>query len=197
MPFASYQVQAQSENPMQQAIEGYKNISSLTADVKRTVHNTMVTKDAVTTGKFYFKKPAKMIITTAGGKDKIFTDGETFSIVQNGKASSTSGSSNGALTPLVKAMKSVANGDTDTDLSEVADIDLSREGNNTVMTITPITETAAQKKKLVYQSFVMTIDNVAGQLKSIRLNGKGGNYEVYEFSNFVLNATVNDSVFKL
>ncbi len=55
-------VQAQDQDVMKQAMEGYKKINSMTASVKKTTHNTMLAKDQVTTGTFYFKKPAKMCI---------------------------------------------------------------------------------------------------------------------------------------
>lgn len=184
------------EDMMQQAMEGYKNMTSLQANVKKTVHNTMVTKDQVSTGMFYFKKPAMMCITTNQGKDKLLTDGESFTIVQNGKASTAKGSGNSSLTPLVNAIKGMTSGDSETDLSDVADVDVENEGNKMVMTIVPITKTAAEKRKLIYQSFIITIDTKAGELRSIRLCGKGENWEQYDFSNFKKDVAIKDEVFK-
>ena len=85
------------EDVMKQAMEGYKNLTTLSAKVTKTVHNEMVTKDLVTKGDFFFKKPAKMVITTNQGKDKLLTDGENFTIVNNGKASTASGKGNSSL----------------------------------------------------------------------------------------------------
>lgn len=184
------------DDVMQQAMEGYKNLTSMQANVKKTVHNTMVTKDQVSTGMFYFKKPAKMCITTNQGKDKLLTDGESFTIVQNGKASTAKGSGNSSLTPLVNAIKGMTSGDSDTDLSDVADVDVENEGNKMVMTIVPITKSASEKRKLIYQSFVLTIDTKAGELRSVRLCGKGENWEQYDFSNFKKDVTIKDEVFK-
>ena len=48
----------------------------------------------------------------------------------------------------------------------------------------------------MFTSFVVTIDQKAGELRSLRMNEKGKNYTQYDFSNFQLNAPVNDSVFK-
>lgn len=184
------------EDVMQKAMEGYKNMTSLQANVKKTVHNTMVTKDQVSTGMFYFKKPALMCITTNEGKDKLLTDGESFTIVQNGKASTAKGSGNSSLTPLVNAIKGMTNGDSDTDLSDVADVDVENDGNKMVMTIVPITKTASEKRKLIYQSFVITIDTKVGELRSIRLCGKGDNWEQYDFSAFKKDVVIKDEVFK-
>ena len=190
-------IQAQDQDVMKQAMEGYQKISSMTASVKKTTHNTMVTKDQVSTGTFYFKKPAKMCISTNGGKDKLVTDGETFTIVQDGKASTATGSGSSSLGPLTTAIKNITSGNTDTDLSDVADIDMERDATSMTMTITPITRNAAERRKLLYQSFVIVIDTKAGELRSVRLNGKSGNYEVYEFSNYKMDAPVADSVFDI
>ena len=184
-------VQAQDQDVMKQAMEGYKKINSMTASVKKTTHNTMLAKDQVTTGTFYFK------ISTNGGKDKLVTDGEKFTIVQDGQASTASGSGSSSLGPLVNAIKNITSGNEDTDLSDVADIDMERDANSMTMTITPITSNAAERRKLVYQSFVIVIDTKAGELRSVRLNGKSGNYDLYEFSNYKMDAAVADSVFEI
>lgn len=183
------------QDVMQQAMEGYKNLTSVKADVKKTVHNTMVTKDVVTTGTFYFKKPAMMCITTNGGKDQLLTNGESFTIVQNGKPSTANAKGNSSLTPLVNAIKGITQGKADTDLSDVADVDMEREGDLMIMTIAPITKSAAEKRKLMFQSFVITIDTKAGELKSVRLNEKGQNYQLYELSNFKRDVKIDDAVF--
>lgn len=193
---SAFTLPAQAQDDvMKQAMDAYKNVKSMTANVTRTVHSEMVAKDQVTTGMFYFKKPAKMCISTNGGKDKLLTDGENFTIVQNGKAKTASAKSNSSLTPLVTAIKGMISGDDSVDLSEVADVDMDRDGNTLTMTITPIVKSAAERKKMIYQSFVLVIDQKAGELRSIRLNGKGKNYEKYEFSNFKLDAKVDDAVF--
>lgn len=182
---------------MQQAMEGYKNLTTLTAKVRKTVHNEMVAKDQVTTGTFYFQKPAQLCITTNGGKDRLLTDGETFTIVQDGKASTASGKGNSSLTPLVNAIKGITSGQQDIDLSDVADVDMERDGDLLIMTIAPIVKGAAERKKMLYQSFVITIDQKAGELRSIRLNGKGKNYDQYEFSGFQHDVKIDPAVFKV
>ena len=184
------------EDVMKQAMEGYKNLTTLSAKVTKTVHNEMVTKDVVTKGDFYFKKPAKMVVTTNQGKDKLLTDGENFTIVNNGKASTANGKGNSALTPLVNAIKGMTSGDSDTDLSDVADVDMERNGNLMIMTIVPITKSAADKRKLMFQSFVITVDTKVGELKSIRLNEKGKNYQQYDFSDFKHDVKIDDAIFK-
>lgn len=185
------------EDVMKQAIEGYKNLTTIKADVKKTVHNTMVTKDVVTTGTFYFKKPTMMCITTNGGKDQLLTDGENFTMVQNGKPSTANAKGNSSLAPLLNALKSITQGKSDTDLSDVADVDMEREGDLMIMTIAPITKSAAEKRKLMFQSYVITVDTKVGELKSVRLNEKGQNYQQYDLSNIKRDVKIDDAVFKV
>lgn len=185
------------DDVMQQAMEGYKNLTSLTAKVTKTVHNTMVTKDQVSTGTFYFKKPAMMCISTNGGKDKLLTDGASFTIVQNGKPATANGKGNSALGPLVDAIKGITSGNADTDLSDVADVDMERNGNLVVLTVTPIVKNAAERRKMMFQSFVITVDTKVGELRSVRLNEKGENYQLYTFSNFQKDVRIDDAVFSV
>lgn len=190
------EVKAQ-EDVMKQAMQGYKNVTAMTAKVKKTSHNAMVTKDVVTTGTFYFKKPMKVCISTNGGKDMLVTDGTSFTLVENGKASTTNAKSNSALAPLVKALQGIVSGNEDTDLSDVADVDMERDGDKMIMTIVPIVQKAADKKKMLYQSFELVIDTKAGELRSVKLNGKNKNWDLYEFTGYDLKAKVDDGVFKV
>lgn len=185
------------DDVMKQAMEGYKNLTTVKADVKKTVHNTMVTKDVVTTGTFYFKKPVQMCITTNGGKDQLLTDGQNFTIVQDGKPSTANAKGNSSLSPLVNAIKAITQGQSDVDLSDVADVDMEREGDLVIMTIAPIAKSAAEKRKMLFQSFVITVDSKVGELKSIRLNEKGQNYQQYDFSNFKRDVKIDDAVFRV
>ncbi len=185
------------DDVMRQAMEGYRNLNSLTAKVTRTVHNDMVANDKVTRGTFYFKKPARMCVSTNGGKDMLLTDGESFTIVQDGRPTTATGRGNSSLTPLVNAIKGIASGNSDVDLSDVADVDMERQGDKLIMTIAPIVRNATERRKMLFQSYVITIDQKAGQLRSIRLNGKGSNYEQYDFSDFQFDAPVSDSVFEV
>lgn len=190
-------VSAQDAEMMQKAMERYKAMNTLTADVTQTRHNALIAKDAVSKGNFYFKKPNKMCMSFNNGKDEMLMNGDTFTIVKDGVKNSTSGSSNSQLESLKTILKNFSAGqESDVDLSDIADVDVTKKGNLMVMTITPIVADAKAKRKQMFSSFIVTIDQKAGELKSLRMNEKGQNYTQYDFSNFVLNGKVNDSVFK-
>ena len=188
---------AQDDEMMQRAMERFKDMTSLTADVTQTKHNSMVTNDIVSKGNFYFKKPNKMCMSFNNGKDMMLMDGENFTMVKDGVRNTANGGGNDQLQALKTIIKNFSAGqESDIDLSEIADIDMEKKGNLMVMTITPIVTDARAKRRQMFSSFVVTIDQKAGELKSLRMNEKGKNYTQYDFSNYKLNAPVNDSVFK-
>lgn len=188
---------AQDAEMMQKAMERFKNMTSLTANVTQTKHNTMVAKDIVSKGNFYFKKPNKMCMTFNDGKDMMLMNGETFTMVKDGVKNTAQGGSNEQLQALTTILKNFTAGqESDIDLSEIADVDMEKKGNLMIMTVTPIVNDPKAKRRQMFTSFVVTIDQKASELKSLRMNEKGSNYTQYDFSNFQLNAPVNDSVFK-
>lgn len=182
---------------MQRAMEKYKSMNTLTANVTQTKHNSMVAKDLESKGNFYFKKPNKMCMTFNNGADMMLMNGDTFTIVKDGVKSTAKGNGNEQLQALTTILKNFSAGqESDVDLSDIADVDMTKKGNLMIMTVTPIISDPKAKRKMMFTSFVVTIDQKAGELKSLRMNEKGQNYTQYDFSNFVLNGTVNDSVFK-
>lgn len=188
---------AQDAEMMQKAMERFKGMNTLTANVTQTKHNTMVAKDIASKGNFYFKKPNKMCMTFNEGKDMMLMNGESFTIVKDGVRNTAQSGGNEQLQSLTAIIKNFSAGqETDIDLSDIADVDMEKKGNLVVMTVTPIVSDPKAKRRQMFTSFVVTIDQKAGELKSLRMNEKGSNYTQYDFSNFQLNAPVNDSVFK-
>lgn len=187
-------VQAQDQEMMQKAMARYKNMETLTADVHQTKHNALVTKDVTADGKFYFKKPSTMVLKLNGGKDAMIMNGDTFTMVTDGKANTASGKGNSQLSALTTALKAFSAGEqSDVDLSDVADVDVTQKGNLVEMVITPIITDPKAKRKMMFQSFVLVLDKKAGELRSLRLNEKGQNYTLYEFSNFKLNVPISSA----
>ena len=189
-----FMASAQDEEMMQKAQERFKNMQTLQADVTVTKHNTMVTKDVVNKGKFYYKKPQRMCLTA--GTDMLLMDGDQFTMVMDGKKQSMSGKGNSQMEALKTLMQNFSAGqESDIDLSEIADVDMEKAGDVMTLTITPIVTDPKQKRKQLFQSFVVVIDQKKAELKSVRLNEKGKNYTQYDFSNFKQNGTIDDAVF--
>ena len=189
-------VQAQDADIMQKAQERFKNMETLEADVVMTKHNTMVTKDVTSKGKFYFKKPSKMTMSFNEGADLLLMDGQTFTMVKDGKKQTMSGNGNSQLEARKTLLQNFSAGqESEVDLSDIADVDMERNGDLVVITVTPIVTDAKQKRKMMFTSFVVTVNTKKSELKTVRMNEKGENYTEYEFSNFKVNGNVPDAVF--
>lgn len=183
---------------VQQAVDRYKNMNTLTAAVTRTRHNAAVTRDVVTRGHFYFKKPGRMCMRFNEGKDMLLMDGNTFVMVTDGKKSVAKGEGNNQFESLLAVFKSLASGgdaDADVDLSELANMDISKRDNICTLTIIPLAPDEKAKRKLMFTSFVLTLDLRLSELISLRMNEKGDNYTQYDFSDYVFDGAVSDSVF--
>lgn len=194
--FGIFMANAQDAEMMQKAQERYKNMETLVADVVMTKHNTMVTKDVSSAGKFYFKKPSQLCLTFNDGADMLLTDGQTFTMVADGKKQSVNASGNGQFAALKTLLQNFSAGqESEIDLSEIADVDMEKAGNLVTLTIAPIVTDPKQKRKMLFSSFIVTVDQQKSELKSVRLNEKGQNYTQYDFKNFKVNVPVADAVF--
>ena len=185
------------EELMKQAMERYKDMQTLTAPVTQTKHNVALQKDQVAKGQFYFKKPDSMVLTFNDGKDMLLMRDRQFTMVSAGKATTMSGK-NEQMEALKSLLASFTAGEeSDVALEDLADVDVEREGTRLTMTVTPIVSDPKAKRRMMYTSFVVTIDTKEGALKTLRLNEKGKNYTQYDFGKFTVDAAVDDAVFEV
>ncbi len=181
---------------MQKAVDRYKNMNTLTATVIQTKHNAAVTQDVASRGYFYFKNPARMCMTFNEGSETLLMDDNTFTMVTDGKKSVAKGKGNNQFESLLAVFKNITAGeDAAVDLSDMADVEMTKHDNICTLTVIPIVSDEKAKRKMMFTSFVLTIDLKSSELKSLRMNEKGKNYTQYDFSNYVFNGTVSDSVF--
>ena len=178
------------------ALERYKSMKTLKATVVRTKHNVAIADDVVTKGNFYFKQPSKACLTFDNGKDMLVMNGSTFSMVSDGKKSSAQGQGNSQYEAFQTVFKGLLSGEeTDVNINDLADVDITKEGNICTLTVTPIVEDAKERRKMMFSSFVLVIDLKSSELKSLRMNERGENYTQYDFSQYVFDGEVSDSVF--
>lgn len=172
------------------AVAKYKNVATLTATAKRTVHKVAVATDKVTDGTLYVKgKGGKVLIKN--GKDALLMVGTAFTMKKGALKAKTDSQKDAQYKTFHDVLESIFSGGA-TDISRHSDIKMTKSGTNIVLTITP----APTKKKMMFTSFIVTIDGKAQELRSIRMMQKGGSYTDYTFSNYKLGASVADSVFK-
>ena len=178
---------AQSQD-FKKAVAKYGKVSSLTATAMRTVHKNGATKDKVVAGILQVKKDGKVAIVN--GKDALIMNGNAFTMKKGPLKAKTNAATDTRYKTFHDVLEAIFNGGK-TDLSKNADVKMAKSGSNVVLTITP-----TSTKKLMFSSFIITIDGKAQEMRSIRLNQKSGAYTEYVFSNYKLGATVDDKLFK-
>lgn len=176
--------------------EHYKNMNTMTATATRTRHNAAMTDDVVAKGEFYFKNPDKMCMIFNDGKDMLLMDGSIFTMVNNGKKSIAKGETARQFESLQIVFKHLMSGkENNSEIREVADVEITKQNHICVVTVTPIVSDAKAKRRLMFTSFVLTIDTQSFEFKSLRMNERGKNYTQYDLSDYVPDGVVSDSVF--
>ena len=155
-----------------------------TATATRTVHKAGG-KDKVVSGTLYAKSPSKVAIVN--GKDALIMNGTAFTMKKGPLKAKTDAQKDARYKTFHDVLNNIL---LDGKYAIGSDAKVTKSGSNTVYTITP----DAAGKKLMFSSYVITVSG--GQLKSIRLNQKGGAYTEYTFSAYKSGQTINDSVFK-
>lgn len=182
---------------LRKAAERYKTAKTLIADVKQTRHNAALTKDAVTRGHFYYKKPNSQSMVFKETKEMLLAVGNTYCMVKNGKKRTTKANGNGynPFEVLQDVFRNLLSADEKAKLTDMANVKLKKQGNACTITITPVATDAKAKRRMMFTSCVATVDLKTGELRSLRINERGGNYTQYDFSGYVFNAEVSSSVF--
>ena len=120
--------------------------------------------------------------------EMLFTDGKTFTMVENGKkqVAQSKGKSNNPFEIFFAVFRDIlSEEEKDTELSKQVDVKLEKQGNICTVTVIPLVDGKA-KRRMMYTSFVVTIDLEAAELKSLRIHEKGENYTQFDFSNYIL-----------
>lgn len=167
----------------QKAVAKYKNSSSVTATATKTTHKAALAKDDVSKGTLTMKAPATVTITMAEGKDQLLMEGSQFTMVVKGKAHKTSSEKNVQFKTFQAVFESILAGGTK-DLSKFTDLDIKKQGTSLLLTITPVADSKKAARRMLFSSFQLTIDAKSGELRSLRMNEKAGNYTEYTFANY-------------
>lgn len=139
--------------------------------VTRTQHRAAVAKDVVTTGSITIRKPDYISIATDGDKELLIMDGTRFTMTMGGKRYVTDSRKNKQFATFHAVLRAVINnqplpaGD---ELTVVA-----RSGQKTI-TVTP-----EKKKRQLFTSFVLVVDDKTSAIRQLRMNGRGSDYTDY------------------
>lgn len=165
---------------LQKAVARYKKVSTVTAVAKKTTHKDALAKDVVTKGTLTMKKPADVGIVIDGGKDQLLMHGSEFTMVVKGKSHKTSSQKNTQFATFQAVFEYILKGG-DGDLSKLGDLAVTKQGSNIVLTITPQATSKKAQRRMLFSSFVLTLDKNTSELKSLRMNERGG-YTEYTFT---------------
>lgn len=166
----------------QKAVARYKDAANVTASVTKTTHKKAVAKDVISKGTLTMKRPATVSIVIDGGKDQLLMEGSNFTMVVKGKKHKTSSQKNVQFTSFQTVFESILSGG-QKDISKLSDLTVSKQGGNLVLTITPQAADKKSARRMLFSSFVLTIDTKTSELKSLRMNERAG-YTDYTFSGF-------------
>ena len=166
----------------QRAVSHFKGHSA-TAAATRTTHKAALAKDATAQGTLTMKQPATVEISIDGGKDALLMEGSTFTMTIKGKKHTTTSQQNSQFATFQKVFESILAGGAQ-DIASLKEVAVKKDGKQLVITITPEAADKKQQRRMMFTSFVLTIDAATSQLRSLRMNEKAGNYTEYSFTNF-------------
>ena len=182
------------EADIRRLAEHYADVQTLSATVTRTRHNVLLARDEVTRGHFFLKKPGKMCLSFDDNKDMLLMESGTFTLVEQGRRTVAKGRNGQVLGALGSVLRGLfADGSYVPD--EAATVTVEQSGNRCILTVTPLLKNAKEKRRLMFTSFVLTLDNASGRLLSLRMNERGENYTQYDLTGHQPGAAVSDIVF--
>ena len=166
----------------QRAVSHFKGHSA-TAAATRTTHKAALANDATAQGTLTMKQPATVEISIDGGKDALLMEGSTFTMTIKGKKHTTTSQQNPQFATFQKVFESILVGGAQ-DIATLKEVTVKKDGKQLVLTITPEAGDKKQQRRMMFTSFVLTIDVTTSKLLSLRMNEKAGNYTEYTFTNF-------------
>ncbi len=188
-------VSAQQEELGRTVASHFQGLNSFTATVKLTRHNAAVTNDNVTKGNFYWKRPDQQSMVFPDTKEMLLASGTAYTMVKNGKQRTVKAKSmgNNPFEILTDIFTHMASGNSKT-LTNQANVTVTKQGASYLLKVTPKTTDAKAKRRLMFTSFTVLIDN-AGNVTRLHINERGGNYSQYDFSGYQLNTNINSKMF--
>jgi len=140
----------------------------------KTTHKKAVKTDVVTTGTLTIRKPDYICISTDGDKDQLIMEGTRFTMTAGKRQHVTDSQKNPQFATFHTVLKAVINQQA---IPQGDEMTVVTKGNATTVTIVP----TGKKKRQLFTSFVLTVDNKTKALRTLRMNGRGEDYTEYTF----------------
>lgn len=170
------------DSDFQRAVAHFKGHGA-TAAATRVTHKAALAKDATSKGTLTMRQPATVEIAIDGGNDALLMEGSTFTMTIKGKKHTTTSQQNPQFATFQKVFEAILSGGAQ-DIAALKEVTTKKDGKLLVLTITPETADKKQQRRMMFTSFVLTIDASTSQLRSLRMNEKAGNYTEYSFTGF-------------
>lgn len=147
--------------------------STLAQSVTRTQHRAAIAQDVVTTGTMTIRKPDYICISTNQGKEQLIMEGTKFTMTLGGKKHVTDSHKNEQFATFHQVLKAVINNQP---IPKSNDVTITSKNRQKTISITPI----KKKKRQMFTSFELVIDDNTSAIRQIRMNERGDNYTTYE-----------------
>ena len=170
------------QTDFQKSVARYKKSHHITAAVTKTVHKKAITKDAVDKGTLTMNQPAEVCISCNEGKDQLIMQGSQFTMIIKGRKHTTNSQTNPQFASFQTVFESILAGG-DKDISKLTDLTMTKQNGLLILTITPQAKSKKAARRMLFSSFVLTIDTRTSELRTLRMNDRAG-YTEYTFSNY-------------
>ncbi len=167
----------------QKAVSRFKGTKQVTAVATRVDHKAAVAEDKKLMGTMTIVSPNKMNISVDGGKEQLDMNGDDFTMVMRGREHKTSSRKDNQFVAFQAVLTAIITGDA-SNVEQVPGVTLSETAGILTVTMDPAVG-QAKKKRMMFSSFVVTLDIKKGELLTLSMNGRGKNYTEYSFSSFV------------
>lgn len=191
------------------AVSKMKGVQSACGLAVKTNHRAAVKNDEVTNGDMYVEAPDKICLTFNNCADQLIMNSGLFTMTVAGKRYVTDSKKEPIFATFQAVLESIIGGGANTAFASMENVKMTKNGADVVITITPKQDAPAAnnasekgaKQKVsrvgkMFTSFVIVVNSANSGLKSIRMNGKGANYTLYEISNIKTGEAVDSKFFK-
>ena len=179
---------------LQHISQAHRTMKTLNATVQRTRHNVAIADDEVTTGTFSLRKPGQMALTFLDGRDKLLMDGTVYTMVTEGKAQVARGKTQALFSVLQDVLRALTGDGEVVNLEGRATLEWNRSDDWLTLAVIPAWE--GNKRRMMFRSFIFTIDAHTLRLRSLRMNERGENYTQYDFTDYRPDTPVGTDTFK-
>jgi outer membrane lipoprotein-sorting protein len=165
--------------------------SSITSNFTQVRHLSFVAQDAVTTGKFFYRKPDYLLMRYEQPTgDLTLINNDHLVIIAAGKYSKASTKTSSRARTMKTILASCLQGD----VSLIDGVTLSSEESADAWLVTA---NLKKKTKTGVHQVVLAYDKSDMTLRTMRMNESDGSYTLYTLTDKTLNESIGDEVFKI